>query len=232
LFLWLAVMLRPAAAVLVIVAPLAVVVLGRFRREAWIQGAMIPVLVMMGLLPWAARNKAVLGEWRWLSTRGGVSLYDGLQAGATGGSDLGHTKSMEQVRGLGELEWDAYFTRAAWEAAREDPGRVIRLAGRKFLRTWSLTPNEETHRKGLMAAVSAAWMLPALVFAGVGWWRYRCCAAAWVLLLPVLAFTGLHMIYVGSVRYRVPVMPFVMVFSAAGVWFLFTGILARKRAGA
>jgi hypothetical protein len=42
---------------------------------------------------------------------------------------------------------------------------------------------------------------------------------AWLLLLtPVAAFTALHMVYVGSVRYRVPVMPFIMVLSAAGAW--------------
>ena len=38
-----------------------------------------------------------------------------------------------------------------------------------------------------------------------------------VLLFPVIAFTLLHTVFVGSVRYRVPIMPMVMVLSAVGV---------------
>lgn len=216
-FMWGAVMLRPSAAALVLLTPFVLAILGRFRREVLVRAVMIPLLVMVGLVPWAVRNYAVIGQWRWLTTRGGISLYDGLRPGATGSSDLAHTKTMEQARGLSELDWDDYFRSAAWDAAWRDPAGAIRLAGRKFLRTWSLTPNVESYRGGATARLSAAWMSVMLGLAVIGWWRCRRRLIAWVLLLlPVAAFTFLHMIYVGSVRYRVPVMPFVVVLSAVG----------------
>lgn len=228
LFLWLAILLRPSAAILVILAPLALVVLRRFNRRAVVHAAMIPLVVMVGLLPWAARNRAVLGQWHWLSTRGGISLYDGLQPGATGSSDLAHTKKDPVVQGLSELQWDEHFRSAALAEARRDPMRVARLAWRKLLRTWRPVPNVEEYSSGFVAALSALWMLPALALAAVSWWRHRRAVAAWaMLLLPVVAFTLLHMIYVGSVRYRVPVMPFVEVLSAAGLGILLEPWLRR-----
>ena len=202
--LWLAVMLRPSAVVLMAAA-----------------AAIVVLVVVAGLLPLAARNRAVIGQWRWLTTRGGISLYDGLQPGATGASDLAHTKTMPEVRGLSEVQWDRYFRDQAWTAARQDPVRVLVLAWRKFLRTWSPTPNVQEYRHGFAAAVSGAWMILVLGLAVIGLWA-RCRAVrAWlVLLLPVILVTLLHMVFVGSVRYRVPTMPLVMVLSAAGLDWL------------
>jgi len=165
----------------------------------------------------------VIGEWRWLTTRGGISLYDGLQSGATGASNLAHTKTMPEVRGLSEVQWDRFFRDQAWAAARRDPARVLALAWRKLLRTWSPTPNAQEHRHGLAAAASAAWTVFVLGLAVIGLWARRRAVRAWlVLLLPVVLVTLLHMVFVGSVRYRVPTMPLVMVLSAAGLDWLVT----------
>jgi hypothetical protein len=203
--------------VLLVLVPLAMIVLGRFRRRAIWRAATIPGIVVILLVPWALRNYAVTGQWCWLTTRGGISLYDGLQPGATGESDLAHTKTMADVRGLTEVEWDAHFRAAAWATARRDPAGMLRLAGRKFIRTWSLTPNVAEYHGGATAKISAAWMTIMLGLAAYGLWLSRRRVAAWaLLLLPVVAFTALHMVYVGSVRYRVPLMPWVMVLSAVG----------------
>lgn len=192
-------------------------------------------VVIIGLTPWAARNASVIGEWRWLTTRGGISLYDGLQnrpAGAgelAGGSDLAHTKAWPKVQGLSETQWDRFFRERAIECMRQDPWRIMRLAGAKFLRTWNIVPNEAAHRRGRAAMVSAAWMIFVLLTAAAGWWRVRRCVRCWlVLLLPVAGFTLLHMVFVGSVRYRVPLMPLVFVLSATGLHGLITGLLQGR----
>lgn len=211
------VLLRPAAIILVVCALLVVLIARRPKREAvWVSGLSV-LIVIIGLWPWAARNKAVLGEFRWLTTRGGISLYDGLQPGTVGDSNLAHTKALPDVQGLSETRWDTYFRQRAWQLLREDPTRAVKLAGRKLLRTWSLIPNVESHRHGAPAIVSAIWMGAALLLAIVGFGtefrRWRCCLT---LLAPVIAVTMLHMFFVGSVRYRVPVMPMVLVLSASG----------------
>ncbi|HSW44079.1 MAG TPA: hypothetical protein VLM89_00740 [Phycisphaerae bacterium] len=218
LLLWLGVMLRPSA-VMLVAATAALLLAGRRAiRQRWQAAAIVVVVVIIALLPWALRNRVVLGQWRWLTTRGGISLYDGLQPGATGGSDLAHTKTLPEMRGLSEIAWDRYFRDQAWAAVRQDPARAIGLAWNKFLRTWSLGPNVAAYRHGLPAVVSAGWTASLLVLAIVGLWSRRRSAAACVtILLPVIVFTLLHMVFIGSVRYRVPVMPMVMVLSAAGL---------------
>lgn len=218
LMLWLCLMLRPSSVILVPLVPAAIVLARRFDRQGVAAAALILVLVAVGLSPWAIRNRRVIGEWRWLTTRGGISLYDGFQPGATGASDLAHTKTMPQVQGLSEAEWDRYFHNQAWSSIRHDPGRAVRLAWLKFRRTWGPWPNVEGYRGGVAGTVGAAWTICILVLAVLGWWAQRRALAAWVvLLLPVAAFTLLHMVYVGSVRYRLPVMPFVVVLAAAGL---------------
>lgn len=218
LMLWLCLMLRPSSVILVPLACVAIVLARRLDRQGLVAGVVVLILVAAGLSPWAARNRRVIGEWRWLTTRGGISLYDGFQPGATGASDLAHTKTMPQVRGLSEVEWDRFFRNQAWSAIRQDPGRAIRLAWAKFRRTWSPWPNVENYRGSAAGLVGAAWTISILVLAVLGWWAQRRALAAWaVLLLPVAAFTLLHMVYVGSVRYRLPVMPLVVVLAAAGL---------------
>lgn len=216
--LWICVMLRPSAAVLVPAAIAAVLICRRCDKASLAMGGAVAIVVVLGLIPWAARNQAVIGRWRWLTTRGGISLYDGFQPGATGASDLAHTKSMPEVKGLREVEWDRYFREQAWSAVRQDPARAARLAWRKFRRMWNPWPNVESYRGGTAAGVAAGWTILLLVLAALGWWRARRMVAAWAtLLLPVAAFTLIHMVYVGSVRYRVPIMPLVVVLAAVGL---------------
>jgi len=220
------VLLRPSAIVLVLAGPLGVLACRRFDRAGLVYGAVMAGVLVCGLLPWAARNAWIIGQWHWLTTRGGISLYDGWREGATGASDLAHTKTLPEVAGMSEIEWDAYFRARAWSAARADPLRLLRLACRKTLRTWNPLPNVEEHRRGFIPVLSAAWVIILLLFAAVGWWRARRAVSGWLmLLLPVACFTLLHAILVGSVRYRVPVMPLVMVLSATGL----AAVLRRVR---
>jgi hypothetical protein len=61
-------------------------------------------------------------------------------------------------------------------------------------------------------------MLVLLLSAAVGWWRERHAVRLWVmLLLPAIGFTLLHAIFVASIRYRVPVMPMIIILSATGI---------------
>jgi hypothetical protein len=217
-FLLVAVLLRPAAWILVFSGAFLLCCVRRFDRRGFAAGATISAMVFVGLTPWAARNASVIGQWRWLTTRGGISLYDGVQGGTDGESNLAHTKALPAVRGLSETQWDAYFGQAAREEIRHNPVRVLHLAGSKLLRTWSPRPNVAEYRSSSAGWVSGAWMVLLLAGAACGWWHVRRSISAWVLLLwPVIATTALHMLFVASVRYRVPVMPMMMVLSAVGI---------------
>jgi len=208
-----AVYLRPSIAAFVPLWLVALVLVVRPATTAVRSGVAVAATVILLLLPWAVRNRVVLGQWVWLTTRSGISLYDGLGPRATGASDLAYTKTMPNVNGLPETQWNAYFTHESWRIARDDPARVLVLARAKFGRMWSFVPNEPGSRTPLKMAVSAIWMMVVLAAAAIGVIRMRRGRDILLLLLPAVYLTLLHMIYVGSVRYRVPAMPLIYVLS-------------------
>ncbi len=184
---------------------------------------MVVLVVIAALLPWAVRNRQVCGKWCWLTHRSGISLYDGVGPQATGASDLGHVKQMPAVRGLGEVEWNRYFLRESMRSIRDDPARIVRLAGVKLARMWNPFPNADTYRSSAARWVAAGWTLPiyALTAAGAVWTTRRRVRGGWrtvvMLLLPAVYLCMLHGLFVGSVRYRLAAMPMLLMLAAVAL---------------
>jgi hypothetical protein len=215
--------LRESSLGLVLLVPAAALVSHRFRKRAWIGAAIVVGMVVASLAPWASRNALVTGERCWLTTRGGISLFDGVGPQADGGSDLGDVKQMPAVRGLGEVEWNRYFLQESFAAIRHDPGRILRLAGVKLRRLWNIVPNVETHQSALVRGVSAVWTLPTFTLAAIGAillvrrGRGRGLQIAVFLLMPALYISALHSVFVGSVRYRLIAMPMLEMLAAGAL---------------
>lgn len=220
----LAVLTRPTAAGWLPLLWLLIVALGRERHRLWPRLAACPVVLAMLLLPWGLRNKAVLGDYAWLSTNGGVTLYDAQGPQADGSSNQAFLQQMPELRAMGEVERDRTLARLAIEQMRADPNRVLRLAGVKLLRTWSPLPNVAEYRTGPAAVAGAAYtvlLLAGTVAAVVRAWGDRRQASAAdrrrllaLVALPLLYFTVVHCVYIGSVRYRVPLMPLMALVAA------------------
>ena len=195
----------------------------RFDRSAWVGIVVVVCVLVAGLFPWALRNRNVIGEWCWLTTRAGISLYDGVGPEATGASDLGDVKSSEAVRGLTEVQRNRYFLEASSEHIRAEPGRIARLALQKFLRMWSPVPNVAEYQSWAVRLISAVWMVPMLLLAlgGVFVLRRRMPGGAGMvivyLLLPALYLSVLHAIFVGSIRYRLGAMPMLAILAAVAL---------------
>ncbi len=226
---------RAAVAVLAILGPLAV--LTRPSSLGWVvllwmllalatrpfatalrRLALYMVAFAFLMLPWGLRNKAVLGDFAWLGTNGGITLYDALGPQADGSSDQSFKADLAEVEALAEVERDRAYRDLAMKQVRKDPAPVLRLAGVKFSRTWNFLPNYSGYRGGAAAWISAAWMVLVVGGAVVGMIRKR---RYWplliALLLPVLYFTAVHSVYIGSVRYRVPLMPFLEILAGASM---------------
>jgi MFS family permease len=186
------------------------------RRAAWCV-AVCPGVLAVLLVPWGVRNQLVLGAPAWLSTNGGVTLFDAQGPQADGSSDQRFLQSMPELEKLGEVERDAALRRMALAQMRADPVRVLRLACVKLARTWSPLPNVAEYRGGWAAWAGAAYTLVLLAGAAVGMYvafrgappQWRWCVV--LACLPVVYFTVVHMVYIGSVRYRLPALPFLAV---------------------
>jgi 4-amino-4-deoxy-L-arabinose transferase-like glycosyltransferase len=184
------------------------------RRHLMIVGTVMLAAFAVGMSPWWIRNAYVSGHFVATTLQTGASLYDGLNPQADGGSNMRFVPEFE-VReraahpelGATEFEYqlNRSFNEAAKEWAREHPARVLKLAAIKFVRIWNVWPNEPAFRSQSLRLVVLLSYGPVLLLALVGAWRYRLGGWPYVLpWLPAVYFTLLHIVFVGSIRYREP----------------------------
>jgi 4-amino-4-deoxy-L-arabinose transferase-like glycosyltransferase len=189
------------------------------------QHALIGAALILGFVaamsPWWYRNWKITGHFVPTTLQVGESLYDGLNPQATGASDMRFVDDFRsQLRAedakavSGEVPQTGFEERldnrmrdAAIDWAAGHPASVIRLAGIKFLRIWNVWPNEASLRHWGLRLVLMLAYLPVLLFAIHGAWRFARCGWPYVLcFLPAVYFTCLHVVFVGSIRYRQPAM--------------------------
>jgi hypothetical protein len=157
----------------------------------------------------------------------GAGLYDGLNPKADGSSNMwfvddfiaAERKSPQMDSSyLGfEGRVDRRMRQAARTWASENPGRVLELAWVKFLRTWNIWPNEASLSSFPAKVMVCMTYVPVLFLAVWGAWKTFRQGFSYILCwLPSVYFSMLHIVFVGSIRYRQPALPALIVL-AAGV---------------
>jgi hypothetical protein len=184
-------------------------------------GATMLLLTLLVMTPWGYRNWRVLGTWVWTTTNEGVTACDGFNPDATGGSDQSFLLNFPQLKQMGELERSRYLSDKATAYVRANPERAGRLALIKAARTWSPVPLSREYGDWKRSVVLLAYSVPLdlMVVAGLvgplGGGMRR--GAKVYLMISAIYFTAVHMMSVGSVRYRVPVEPQLAVIAAGAV---------------
>lgn len=216
--------------------------------ERRMRHATIAACLMLGLVtamaPWWIRNWQVTGTFVATTLQTGESLYDGLHPGASGASDMrfvdGFRRELQaedakaaasdataaaQLAATLEQRLDRRMHDAAVRWTRENPQQALQLAAIKFGRIWNLWPNEPSLRSWPLRLAVAGSFTPLLLgglcgamkFARRGWPYVLC-------FLPAIYFTGLHMVFVGSIRYRQPAMLPLAVLAAGWVASNWVGV--------
>ena len=183
---------------------------GRIRALACFMLAAAAVLT-----PTVMRNYRLFGRFVPVRTGSGAGLMEALGPQADGGPGMDRIAYPEFPSGADEHERDRACRDAAFRWTRANPGIAARLAWTKLLRTWSVTLNASDYSSPFYTAVCWLTVAPiyALALGGVWRWRKRRLEVA-LLLTPAVYFTLIHMVFVGSVRYRLPAMPFLFVLAA------------------
>ena len=172
------------------------------------------------LTPWLVRNYGQFhsGPFR-LTTLEGISLYEAVYPEADGGpkQDKINKQLPPDIAVLNEAQRNDEWNRRGWEYVRTEPLRVGKLALIKIGRTWSPWFNAAEFRIGPIQWGMTLWNVPVLALAllGLGLGMRRDVAV--LLVIPIGYFTAVHALFLGSVRYRAPLMPLVCILTANGI---------------
>jgi 4-amino-4-deoxy-L-arabinose transferase-like glycosyltransferase len=183
----------------------------------------VVLLVFLGLMPWWMRNFQNFHEdFFRLTTLEGISLYEAVYPGANGGPKQSEIALPPEMWGLNESQRDLAWKQMALVQIRNDPARMLRLAVIKIARTWSPWLNASGYASAKLNAILTLWyaLLYLLALLGMFWRRpnkrFEQPALLGVVVIPILYFTLMHALFIGSVRYRVPIMPEVCILAAIG----------------
>lgn len=196
----------------------------RWRWKALLTGAAC-WLLLLGL--WCARNKAVGGRFS-LDDHGGMALIHGTVLFDSNEIDtgvamreFGETDLYRQAMALDPVSRDRFYIKTGLEYMKAHPGRTLRQWGRKAVNFWRFYPrldkryadspsNNPNAGFGRLTLAGVSLLVePVLILGGLaGLWGLR---RRWETLLPLALFLlgtmGLHIIVVSQMRYRLPVMP-------------------------
>ena len=175
------------------------------------------------MAPWWVHNYAKYDTFIRLNVGDGIVIYSGnnpmnrsgggvAYGGPNDDMDLSIFNHIEDP-----VERNDAMKKAAFDFIKENPGRFVELAGIKFVRFWRLWPYAPAYQKPLyiVASLLSYGVILALCLVGMG----RALKERWRQLVPIFLFSGyllfVHMVTISSVRYRLPVEPFMIVIAAA-----------------
>jgi len=201
------------------------VILGIRKISTYRNIAIFLLFFIIILSPWVSRNYIVFKRIIPSATQLGKTLLDGSVL-----FDAQHQWRLEQeqqtnpilLRGkeLHEIERNDYYTKEALNFIRHNPKYMMKLAVWKFLKFWRLYPHTETiytygHSKTLLVLISLlsyGILLPfsilGIIFSIKKWKQFTFFYGL------IGSFTMIHLIFWSQIRYRLPIMPYIIVFAA------------------
>jgi hypothetical protein len=109
---------------------------------------------------------------------------------------------------------------AAIEYIINNPGRFVKMSGVKFLRFWRLWPYTQEYSQWYIV-VTSILSYGLVLFMAIGF-IIRCSKKYFREISPIFALFGyltlVHMVTIGSIRYRFPLEPYLIIF--AGYFFI------------
>ncbi len=214
--------LDPLAPLLVLVFALLV------HRGGWRVGflrvAQYAAIYLVVMAPWWAHQYAKYDTFVRLNLGDGIVLYAGNNpVNRTGGgvgfgegdgvgiSDTNPSHPAYRIKD--PIARNRALKAAAISFIRENPRRFVELAGLKFVRFWRLWPFATAYQSPMIIVVSllsyGLMLAAALIF------FLRFAKGRWREVSPILLLaaylSAIHMITIGSIRYRYPLEPFLII---------------------
>ncbi len=199
------------------------------HRRSW-KAAGLDLLKYMAvylvlMTPWWLHNEAKYGQFVRLDLGDGIVLYSGNNPINSSGGGVsygrpGDDMDLTPFQAIANpVARNQAMKAAAISYIRANPGHFVRMMGVKFIRFWRLWPYSPTYQSPYIILLSLASYGVALPLALVG--LARAGRPGLVRLLPILmlaaALSLVSMVTIGSIRYRLPLEPFLMVLAAGAL---------------
>jgi Flp pilus assembly protein TadD len=208
----------------------------------------LAVGIVLVVAPVTLRNYLVEGDFVLIASQGGVNFYIGNNPGADGIAavlpELGEAWEYDDAvavaeqaagRDLAPSEVSAWWYARGRAFLAERPAEAARLYLKKLVLFWNsfeLANNKDIYFFGAYSSVFRAlsWLSFGLVapFALLGMvvlFRRRVGA---LLSIFVLTYMGTVLLFFVNARYRLPVLPALMILAAAGLAWLLDGVRRRR----
>jgi len=190
------------------------------------------------LSPWWIRNYYLFNTFVPFTTTSAWNLYLGNNPhNLSGGCDWSKDVDPDVVKKITQIENEVERNRAFKEEAikfiKENPKRFIELAFLKFKRFYAIVPNASKFNEGIYKWISILSYGPVFIFfiIGIFWYRKKFKELSAIYIL-ILYFTLIHMVVIASLRYRLPLEPFMILLSMpvlVDIFYKSKSLILRKR---
>ncbi len=188
---------------------------------------------VLTILPWTLRNYFLFHSFVPISTNGGFNFYIGNNPQATGEYNSEAAAKLKWPFHLGnetpeellklEIEEPKTGYKKGINFIIKNPDQFFQLALKKFVFLWRPPTYKLNIRENFNETIfRILWLinyLVLLIFALPGIWiSIKKFGREWILFLMILfSVTGLHMLMYSATRYRLPWIPFLMIFAASAM---------------
>ncbi|MFH1865226.1 MAG: glycosyltransferase family 39 protein, partial [Candidatus Eisenbacteria bacterium] len=218
--------------------------------RVWQGAALFVAGTVVVVAPMTISNYVAAGDLVLTSSNGGINFWIGnndqadgtflvpadMRADLYGGSKLAAEKALGHT--LSPSEVSSYWLGEGLDFVKAHPGRDLRLLGRKLLLFWNAYEIPNHYDMNYFRTVSKTMRFDPFVFAWViplGFLGIYASRRNWRKLLLLYLFAGAYLVsllpFFITSRYRLPVVPVMIVFCAHGAVWLWQRLRAREREG-
>ncbi len=220
-------------------------------KRAW-QGVVLLVAgTAVVVLPMTISNYVIAGDFVLTSSNGGINFWIGnneqadgtflvpadMRADLYGGSKLAAEQALGHV--LSPSEVSSYWFGRGLEFVRAHPGQDLKLMGRKLLLFWNAYEIPNHYDLNYFRTVSKTLRFNPFIFGWVipfGFLGIYASRKSWRKYLLLYLFAGTYLVsllpFFVTSRYRLPVVPVMIIFCASGVLWLWERVRGREWTGA
>jgi len=199
---------------------LLVLLIGRENFNIKIKKILISSLFfILTLSPWIIRNYVIFKKFIPATTMGGWVFWEGNNPKSEGGPCSYFPKNILKME---ETKRNSYLYSLAIEEIKKNPKRFIWLLYNKFKRFWNIVPNASQFQKPLYRIISILSFGLLLPFFIIGFFLSLKKKKGLIIHAFIVYFTVFHMVFLASIRYRVAIEPFYIIFAVYGLTFFLT----------